>query len=187
MSRISIPTRHEAPAGSQPMLDAINEKLGFTPNLFGIMSLSPNAFTGWVGLQEALAKTLDVKIRDGVALAVSQVNSCHYCLSAHTFFATNVAKLNPEEIALNRQGTSSDAKKDAAVRFAKKLMETRGKVAEADLAAVRRAGFSDANIVEIIALSAQSLLPNFINNVFDTPIDFPIVCLASTRTTVDDN
>src|SRR5262249_50412416 len=128
----------------------------------------------------ALAKTLDVKTRDSIALAVSQVNSCHYCLSAHTFVATNVAKLSPQEIARNRQGTSEDVKKDAAVKFAKKVMETRGKVSEEDLAAVRQAGFTDANVVEIIALSAQFMLTNFINNVFDTPIDFPVVELEPT-------
>jgi uncharacterized peroxidase-related enzyme len=174
MTRIAIPTRDEAPAASEPMLDAFNRQLGFTPNLFSIMSLSPNAFTGWAGLQGALAKTLDAKTRDGIALAVSQVNSCRYSLSAHTFVATNIATLSLEEISLNRQGTSNDSKKDAAVRFARKVMETRGKVTDADLAAVRQAGFTDANIVEIIALSAQFLLTNFINNVFDTPIDFPV-------------
>jgi alkylhydroperoxidase family enzyme len=72
-------------------------------------------------------------------------------------------------------GTSSDSKRDAAVRFAKKLLETRGKVTESDLDIVRQAGFTDANLVEIIALSVQFLFTNFINNVFDTPIDFPVV------------
>jgi alkylhydroperoxidase family enzyme len=76
-------------------------------------------------------------------------------------------------------GTSSDSKRDAAVRFAKKLLETRGKVTESDLDIVRQAGFTDANLVEIIALSVQFLFTNFINNVFDTPIDFPVVILDS--------
>ncbi|HXI89468.1 MAG TPA: hypothetical protein VNO24_05570 [Blastocatellia bacterium] len=74
-------------------------------------------------------------------------------------------------------GTSSDSKRDAAVRFAKKILETRGKVTESDLDIVRQAGFTDANLVEIIALSVQFLFTNFINNVFDTPIDFPVVVL----------
>jgi uncharacterized peroxidase-related enzyme len=175
MTRITIPTRDDAPEASRPILDAFNKQLGFTPNLFSIMSLSPNAITGWAGLQGSLAKTLDAKTRDGIALAVSQVNACHYCLSAHTHVATNFAKMDVEEISLNRQGQSGDAKRGAAVRFAKKLIELRGKVSEADLNAVRQAGFTDANVVEIIALSAQFLLTNFVNNVFDTDIDFPVV------------
>jgi uncharacterized peroxidase-related enzyme len=175
MSRITIPTRDSAPDASRPILDAFTKQLGFTPNLFAVMSLSPNALTGWAALQGALAKTLDPKTRDGIALAVSQVNACHYCLSAHTHVATNFAKMDAEEIALNRQGRSGDAKRDPAVQFAKKLIELRGKVSEADLNALRESGYTDANVVEIIALSAQFLLTNFINNVFDTEIDFPVV------------
>ncbi|MFP3556167.1 carboxymuconolactone decarboxylase family protein [Paraburkholderia sp. SIMBA_049] len=182
MSRIAIPTRDEASSASESMLDAFYKQLGFTPNLFSIMSLSPSTFIGWVGLHGALAKTFDAKTRDGVALTVSQANSSHYCLSAHTFSASNVSELSPEEIFLNRHGISSDSKKNAALTFAKKVIETRGHVTEADLIEVRHAGFSDDNIVDIIALSTQSLLTNFINNVFDTPIDFPVVSLEPTTT-----
>ncbi|AUT76009.1 carboxymuconolactone decarboxylase family protein [Paraburkholderia hospita] len=179
MARIAIPRRDETPLASKPILDAFNRQFGFTPNQFSIMSLSPTALAGWTGLQGALSKTLDSKTRDGIALVVSQVNSCRYCLSAYTFWAANTASLSLEEISLNRMGTSSDSKRDAAVRFAKKLLETRGKVTESDLDIVRQAGFTDANLVEIIALSVQFLFTNFINNVFDTPIDFPVVILDS--------
>jgi uncharacterized peroxidase-related enzyme len=175
MSRITIPTLDNTPEDSRPILEAFTKQLGFTPNLFSIMSLSPNAISGWAGLQGSLAKTLDAKTRDGIALAVSQVNACHYCLSAHTHVATNFAKMDAGEISLNRQGQSGDSKRNAAIVFAKKLIELRGKVSEADLNAVRQAGYTDANVVEIIALSAQFLLTNFVNNVFDTEIDFPVV------------
>jgi alkylhydroperoxidase family enzyme len=55
------------------------------------------------------------------------------------------------------------------------LIETRGKVSDAQFAAVRDAGWTDANIVEMIALTAQFLLTNFMNNAVKTPIDFPEV------------
>ncbi|BDC45150.1 carboxymuconolactone decarboxylase family protein [Paraburkholderia terrae] len=179
MTRIAIPSCDETPIGSKPILDAFDRQFGFTPNQFTIMSLSPDALTGWTGLQGALSNTLDSKTRDGIALVVSQVNSCRYCLSAHTFLAANAAEnLSLEEISLNRMGTSRDSKRDVAVRFAKKIIETRGKVTEFDLDVVRQTGFTDANLVEIIALSVQFLFTNFINNVFDTPVDFPKVFLA---------
>ncbi|MBN3759246.1 carboxymuconolactone decarboxylase family protein [Burkholderia sp. Ac-20365] len=177
MSRIAIPARDEAPACSESMPDAIEKQFGFVPNLFSIMSLSPSALMGWVGLQGALAKTLDIKTREGIALAVSQVNSCQYSLSAHTFTAKNITKLCAEEILRNRHATSSDLKTEAALKFAKKAVETRGHVTEADLVAVQEAGYDEENIVEIIALSTQFLLTNFLTNVFDTPIDFPVVSL----------
>lgn len=177
MTRIAIPTCDEMPLASKPMLDAFNRQFGFTPNQFSIMSLAPDALIGWTGLQGALAKTLDSQTRDAIALVVSQVNSCRYCLSAYTFWATNATNLSLEEISLNRMGTSSDSKRGAAIRFAKKILETRGKVTESDLDIVRQAGFTDANLVEIIALCVQFLFTNFINNVFDTPIDFPVVVM----------
>ena len=88
MSRIDIPTPDQIPEGSKQILDTMTRQLHLTPNLFKIMALSPNALNGWAGLQGALAKTLDAKTldaktRDDIALAVSQVNGCHYCLCAH--------------------------------------------------------------------------------------------------------
>jgi uncharacterized peroxidase-related enzyme len=175
MSRIGIPTRDEAPADSRAVLDAADKLLGFVPNLHRLMSLSPSVLNGWWGLMGQLSKTLDARTRDGIALTVSEANGCNYCLAAHTFVATTFAKLSQEEIANNRQGHSSDQKRDAAIRFAKEVIATRGKVADADLATVRDAGFSDAQILEIVALSVQFLLTNFMNNLADTEIDFPIV------------
>ena len=61
MPRISVPTRDEAPAESQPILDSVGKQLGFIPNLHRLMSLSPAALTGLVGLQGPLSKTLDLK------------------------------------------------------------------------------------------------------------------------------
>ncbi|KXU93966.1 alkylhydroperoxidase [Caballeronia megalochromosomata] len=176
MSRIAIP--QNIPAESKVVVDAISKQLKLTPNLFRVMAQSPFALNGWAGLQASLAKTLDLKTRDGIALAVSQVNECQYCLSAHTYVATRFAGLSDEEVALNRQGQSESARVAAAVAFARTLMQTRGKVADSDLDAVRAAGYTDANIVEIIALSAQFMLTNFINNAFDTEIDFPVVDVA---------
>jgi uncharacterized peroxidase-related enzyme len=149
--------------------------LGFVPNLHRLMSISPAALNGWASLMGSLSKTLDVKTRDGIALAVSEVDGCNYCLAAHSYISTNLAKIPPEEIALNREGNSSDPKRRAAIQFAKSLIEKRGKVPDEDFAAVRGAGWTDANIVEIIALSAQYLLTNFMNNAVRTDIDFPEV------------
>jgi hypothetical protein len=77
MPRIPIPGRDEAPAESQPILDNVNKMLGFVPNLQRLMSISPNALAGWAGLMGSLSKTLDVKTRDGIALAVSEADGCN--------------------------------------------------------------------------------------------------------------
>jgi uncharacterized peroxidase-related enzyme len=178
MSRIAIPSREHAPSASQPILDAVNKQLGVVPNLFRLVALSPAALAGMTGLSGALTKALDVKTRERIALAVAQVNGCDYCLSAHTFLGLNLAKIGPDEIALNRKGASSDPKADAAVRFAAKVAQDRGRVSDADLAAVRAAGFTDAQIVEIVAVVVENVFTNFINLVADTDIDFPVVRAA---------
>lgn len=178
MSRISIPTRDEAPAASQPILNAVNAQLGVVPNLFRLVALSPAALNAMTSLSGALAKALDVKTRERLAIATAQVNGCDYCLSAHTYLGLNLARLSPDEIALNRGGASSDPRADAAVRFGKKVAESRGKVAAADLDAVRSAGFTDAQIIEIVTVVAENFLTNLINNVAETDIDFPVSLTA---------
>jgi uncharacterized peroxidase-related enzyme len=175
MSRIEIPTRENAPSASQPLLDAVNKQLGVVPNLFRLLALSPAALQGFLGLNGALAKALDLKTRERIALAVAQVNGCDYCLSAHSYLGLNLAKIENAEIALNRRGASSDVKASAAVSFAAKVARARGAVTDADLQAVRLAGYSDGQIVEIVALVAENVFTNFINIVAQTDIDFPVV------------
>ena len=134
-----------------------------------LMSISPNALSSSATLMGSLAKTLDVKTRDGIALAVSEADRCDYCLAAHSFIAGNLTKIPADVIELN----SSDPKRQAAVAFAKALIETRVKVSDAQFAAVSDAGWTDADVVEMIALTAQFLVTNFMNNAVRTPIDFP--------------
>ncbi|PBB23311.1 MULTISPECIES: carboxymuconolactone decarboxylase family protein [unclassified Mesorhizobium] len=178
MSRIAIPTREAAPTASQPILDAVNKQLGVVPGLFRLVSISPVALAGMTSLSGALTRALDVKTRERIALAVAQVNGCDYCLSAHTYLGLNLARISPEEIALNRKGKSSDSTADAAVHFAARVAETRGKVTDADIAAVKSAGFTEAQVIEIVAIVAENFLTNLINNVAETDIDFPVVLAA---------
>lgn len=178
MSRIAVPVREAAPAAAQPFLDGVEKQLGAVPNLFRLAALSPAVLQGMLGLSGALSRTLDVKTRERIALAVAQVNGCDYCLSAHAYLGLNLAKLDAGEIALNRKGDSTDPRAAAIVAFAAKVAQSRGKVADADLAEVRHAGIDDAQVVEIVALVAENFLTNLLNNVAQTPIDFPVVLAA---------
>ncbi|MCL6741446.1 carboxymuconolactone decarboxylase family protein [Sphingomonas sp. RB56-2] len=178
MSRITIPSREDAPAESQPLLDAVGKQLGIVPNLFRLVGNSPAALEGYLGLNGALGGTLDAKTRERIALAIAQANGCDYCLSAHTYLGLNLAKIDDTEIALNRAGHSGDAKADAAVVFARKVLDMRGRVSDADIAEVRLAGFSEAQVIEIVASVALNVLTNYINNVAETDIDFPVVRAA---------
>lgn len=177
MSRIPTPaTIDAAPTASQPLLEAVKKQIGSVPNLFRIVSTSPAALEGYLGLNGALAKgKLPAATRERIALAVAQINGCGYCLSAHTYLSKNVAKLDDVELAANRKGRSNDAKANAAVGFAAKIVQSRGAVAASDVEAVRAAGYSDEQIVEIIAHVALNTLTNYVNEVLATEIDFPVV------------
>jgi uncharacterized peroxidase-related enzyme len=175
MSRLRISTRDDAPAASKPILDTIYRKLGVVPNFSRLVGSSPAALEAFAAFQEGLSRALDAKTRERIALAVAQVNGSDYCLSAHSYLATNFAKLSPEEITLNRKGGSKDVKAEVAVNFAVKVAQLRGRVGDADIAAVRLAGYHDAQIIEIIALVAENIFTNYLNEVAKTEIDFPIV------------
>jgi uncharacterized peroxidase-related enzyme len=178
MSRLTIPAREDAPAKSQPLLDAVEKQLGIVPNLFRLVGTSSASLEGYLGLNGALGSTLDAKTRERIAIAVAQANGCDYCLSAHSYLGLNIAKINEAEIALNRAGHSGDAKADAAVVFARKVLDSRGRVSDADLAAVRLAGFSEPQVIEIVTNVALNVLTNYVNNVAETDIDFPVVRTA---------
>lgn len=175
MSRISIPTLDNVPEASKAILDAVHKQLGTVPNLFRLIAVSPATLNAYTSFQSGLSRSLDVKTRERIALAVAQVNGCDYCLSAHTYLGLNLAKISAEEIALNRKGASNDAKANAAVSFASKVARNRGHVSNADIAEVRLAGFTDAQIVEIVGLVAENSFTNYLNEVAKTDIDFPEV------------
>ncbi len=177
MSRLVTPaTIDAAPAASRPLLEAVRGLLGSVPNLFRLVSNSPAALEGYLGMNGALAKgALPAATRERIALAVAEINGCEYCLSAHTYLGKNVAKLDDAEITANRNGTSNDPRADAAVRFAAKVANARGHVSDDDVRAVKLAGYDDAQIIEIVQHVALNTWTNYINEVAKTEIDFPVV------------
>ena len=179
MPRIStFQTIADAPESAQPLLEQAQKQLGALPNIFRTIANSPAALQGYLAVSGALGKgTLPAATRERLALAIAQVNGCGYCLSAHTYFGKNAAKLDDAEITANRNGASNDPFADAAVRFAVKIARERGHVSEADVQAVKDAGYTDAQLVEIVQHVAVNSFTNYFNEVFQTAIDFPVVDL----------
>ena len=176
MSRLNIPSVDNAPDASKPLFAAVKKQLGVVPNLMKMVGHSPAALEGYLSLNGALAKgKLDVKLRESIALAVAEYNGCDYCLSAHDYLGRNVAKLNDAEIDSAREGRSSDSRTHAALRFARSVAESRGRVSDAEIATLRNAGFDEAGVIEIVVNVALNVLTNYVNNVAQTDIDFPRV------------
>jgi uncharacterized peroxidase-related enzyme len=180
MSRIP-PVDPSITGEARALLDGVQKSLGLTPNLYRVVAQSPAALSGVLGLTSALGRgRLSATLREQIALAVAQANGCDYCLSAHTALGRGL-KLPDAEIALARSGQASDPRADAALRFAMRVIERRGGVADADLAAARGAGLDDAQIVEIVANVALNVFTNYLNRVADTDIDFPVVRAGEAR------
>lgn len=178
MPRIPTHDIASAPEKARPLLEAVNKQIGRVPNIFGTIANSPAALEGYLAMSGALSKgVLPAATRERIALAIAQVNGCGYCLSAHTFFGRNAAKLDDAEITANRNGASNDARADAAVRFAVKVALERGAVSAADVETVKAAGYDDAQVVEIVQHVALNTFTNYFNEVFQTEIDFPEVAV----------
>ena len=177
MSRISTPVSiNDAPEPARERLEGVKKQLGVVPNLFRMVANSPAALEGYVGMLGALGRgALPAATHERIALAVAEFNRCDYCLSAHSYLGKHVAELDEAEMTANRGGTSNDPKADAAVRFARKVLEQRGHVADDDLRAVGAAGYSEAQIVEIVQHVALNVWTNYVNSVAQTAIDFPVV------------
>jgi alkylhydroperoxidase family enzyme len=83
MSRIAIPTLAEAPAETHVTLQAVTRRLGWTPNTFLLMALSPNTLSAFIALSGKLSGTLDVATIESMGMVVSEGSGCEYCLQSH--------------------------------------------------------------------------------------------------------
>ena len=175
MQRIKALDIANAPEGSRPLLEAVGKKLGMVPNLFKTFAHSPAVLKAYLGQSEALAGgTLSAALREQIALATAGANDCDYCASAHTLIGKG-AGLKAPEMAGNLRGQSDNDRTQAALEFAVAIVREHGHVSDAQLAAVRQAGFSEAEIVEIVASVVANIFTNYFNHIAGTVIDFPLV------------
>jgi uncharacterized peroxidase-related enzyme len=173
MARLTQIAPEAASGRAGELLDAVKDRLGLVPNMTRAMANSPAALDGYLQLSGALGKgTLPAKFREQIALAVAQANGCDCCLAAHSAVGRMVG-LTADQIHDSRLGTAVDPKADALIRFALKVLETRGQVDDHDLDEVRGAGFDDAAIAEVVANVALHVFTNYFNRMAETDLDFP--------------
>ena len=173
MSTFNIPTREDVSENNKAIFDNLNNALGFVPNLYATYAHSDTALENYLNFSNAKT-SLSAKEREVVNLAVSQVNECIYCLSAHTA----IGKMNgfsDEDILELRAGySSSNPKLDALAKLAKNITENRGKTDEAVLDNFFNAGYTKANLVDTIALVGDKTISNYLHSTTKVPVDFPV-------------
>lgn len=184
MSRIPLidRTASSTTADRKALLDQVNQAFGATPNMFKAVANSPAALKSMWGSFGALGGgVIDAKLGEQIAVAVADRNACEYCLAAHTALGRK-AGVSAEGMAAAQRGESADPATAAALAFALKLVNGRGNISEADVQAVRQAGFSDEQVVEILAHVALNLFTNYVNVAFAVPVDFAPVKLSRAAT-----
>lgn len=169
---INVPTRDEVSPANQALFDALKGGLGFVPNLYATLAHSENALGSYLALQNAKS-SITGKAREVVNLVVSQVNSCAYCLAAHTAIGGMVG-FKPEQIAEIRGGNASfDAKLDALAKLTKNIAVNRGQADQALVAAFFAAGWTKENLVDVIVTIGDKTVTNYLHGTTLVPVDFP--------------
>lgn len=173
MARITQVSDTAATPDAAQLFAAIKGKIGMVPNLYRVAANQPKVLAAMLGLNETLSGgNFDARTREAIALAVAGANACDYCASAHAAISASL-KVAPETVEAHLAGQSDDPRTGAILRLATAIVAAKGMVPDADLAAAKGAGLSEADIVETVANVVANIFTNYLNHVADTDIDFP--------------
>lgn len=170
---LTVHTTDSAPEASRPLLERIAKAFGFVPNLYAVFAESPAALQGALAMSDAFSKTsLSPAEQQLVALAVSEANDCAFCMAAHSTAAKHAAKVAPAIVdAVRNREPLADARLDQLVTFTRKLVELRGFVGEADIAAFLAAGYSRAQLIEVLFGVGMKTFNNYADHIAHTPLN----------------
>jgi len=172
MTKFEIHTIETAPENSKELLEGAQKQLGFIPNLYGIMAEAPAALNAYNSINQSFeSSSLNSTEKQIVLLATSYVNKCHYCMAVHSTVA-QMQKLDGNIIEALRTGEAiADSKLEALRNFTQSVVEKRGWVEENEVQAFLDAGYSKAQLLEVIVGITQKTLSNYINHIVQTPLD----------------
>ncbi len=173
MQKFSIPTRTEVSSNNQAIFDKLQKSLGFVPNLYAYYAKNETALPDYLALQNRKS-TLKAKEREVVNLVVSQFNGCRYCQSAHTVLG-KMNGFSEDQILEIRGGKASfDSKLNALAQFTKAVVENKGKTSIEAKNNFFGAGYNEANMIDVVMTVGDKIISNYIHNLTDFEIDFPI-------------
>lgn len=151
----------------------VKSRMGMVPNLFKGLANSPQALEAYLELDRLIGDGSLTPVEQQLVRMVASVhNGCTYCVAAHTL-GLKGAGMSDEDILEVRRGQSEDPKLQALITFTQETLATKGFVSDDDLAAIRAAGYKDANIADLMVVIAQKALSNYFNHIHDTVLDLP--------------
>jgi uncharacterized peroxidase-related enzyme len=173
MTNFTVPTRGEVSENNQAIFDNFQKGLGFVPNLYAYYAKNETALGDYLALQNRKS-TLKAKEREVINLVTSQINGCRYCQSAHTVLGKMNGFTDEQVIELRKGFASFDSKLDALAKFTASAVENRGRATLESKDAFFEAGYTEANLIDVVIAVGDKTISNYIHNVVDFPIDFPI-------------
>lgn len=173
MKTLEALNRDQVSESNQQIFDTLKKKVGMVPNLYATAANSNVALGAILGFGETLGGgAFSGKEVEAIALAVSQVNDCEYCLAAHTAIGKMNGFTEAQTIDL-RTGTIEDTKLAALTQLARELADNKGRADQSFTDAFFAAGYSKAALVDLIGFVALNTFNNFLNNTAGTTVDFP--------------
>lgn len=163
---------------AKDLLDQVQKGLGLVPNMTKVMANSPALLKGYLALSAAVGSgSLPAAVRERLAISTAQLNGCEYCLSAHTYIGSNIAKVAAAELDAARRAESSDPHVAALLKLSNTIAENAGDVGHGAIAVARDAGVTDPEIGELVANLALNVLTNYFNVLANVENDWPVVGL----------
>lgn len=175
MSRIPAVDPESASGKTKELFETAKKKMGGVPNILRVMGNSPVSLNAYLTLSGIVAESeFDAAEREAIALAIASANNCDYCASAHTAISKDL-KVSDDKISEYLKGKASDERLQAAITFAKSVVDNKGWVGDDGVQEARDGGLSDKEIMEVVTISVLNILTNYTNHVAGTEIDFPEV------------
>ena len=176
MPRIKQLQLDEAQTWTKNLFRKVEKSLGVIPNMFKCMGNSDVVLDGFLALNAGVGSgKLGPKNVKLIILATSELNECEYCAAAHTKMALDAGLLTEDECLNARRIKGPDAKSTKMLEFIKKIKLSNGKVSDDDIKEIKDAGYSDAEIVEMIGTIGLISIANYVSNVAQPDLDFPEV------------
>jgi uncharacterized peroxidase-related enzyme len=171
MARISL----IEPEQASPEVKEIFDKLlrGKVGNVQKAMAHRPEALKTFLGFYSSVGRSLDRKLYELIYIRVSMINGCRYCLQHHLASSKRVG-LTPEDWNALKQAdyTPFGEKAQTALAYAEKLTRTSSKIADSDVAALKK-HFSDAEIVDLHLLVGLANLTNRFTDPLGLELEIP--------------
>lgn len=169
----AIPTRSEVSEKDQTIFDNLQKNLGFVPNLYAYFAKNETALADYLAFQNRKS-TLRAKEREIINLVTSQINGCRYCQSAHTVLGKMNGFTDDQVLEIRKGSASFDSKLDALARFTASVVENRGKASAEIMKAFFDAGYTEANMIDVVIVVGDKIISNYIHNLAHFEIDFPL-------------